>query len=263
VSDLELVAGVGVLRFGTGVRRNALGTGILQQIEGACDEARANGAVRALVLTGCNDFGSGIDLHPSDLLATRFAPALADAASAESLLAELRQKLECVRRVGKPTVAAIEGACFGGSLELALACDFRVCGRDATFGFPELERGLIPSLGGLVRLPRMVGLARARDMILLGQCVSGETAEAIGLVTRSVDSGRALDEGLRVANAMSKMAPRALAMGLAILDATTGESEREVRAARWAADNLSSGEPLEGVMAFFEKRLPSWRTSSS
>jgi enoyl-CoA hydratase/carnithine racemase len=108
----------------------------------------------------------------------------------------LQGAFTAVAQIGKPTIAAITGYALGGGLELALACDFRVCADNAKLGLPEIQLGIIPGAGGTQRLPRLVGPARAKEMIFSGRHVRAEEAERIGLVDRVVPADEVLDAAL-------------------------------------------------------------------
>ncbi len=105
----------------------------------------------------------------------------------------------------QPTVAAISGYCFGGGFELALACDFRVADRTACFALPEVSLGILPSSGGVTRLVKAVGPARARELVLLGERFGSERALALGLITSEVPEGDALDPACELAGRLAKL----------------------------------------------------------
>ncbi len=158
---------------------NALSFSILNEIAAAIDEV-ATWKVRALVVTGAGEkaFCAGADikeLRGRSMMARKTGAELGQAAFAK------------IERLPFPSVAAINGFAFGGGLELALACTFRLATRNAKLGLPEIKLGLIPGYGGTQRLPRLIGEARALEMIMLGRTVAAEEAAAIGLIHRIVD----------------------------------------------------------------------------
>jgi enoyl-CoA hydratase len=169
---------------------NALSFDIIRRIGAAFDEVAASKA-RALIVTGAGPkaFCAGADikeLRNRDLVAQKRGAELGQAVFA---------KLDTLPM---PSVAIINGFAFGGGLELALACTFRLATRNAKVGLPEIKLGLIPGYGGTQRLPRVIGEARALEMILTGRTVLAEEAERIGLVNRLVD-GDAIEAGLAFA----------------------------------------------------------------
>ena len=158
---------------------NALSFGIIEEISRAIDDA-AKMPVRALIITGAGEkaFCAGADikeLRGRDLMAQRRG-----AETGQAVFAKLDKH-------PLPSVAAINGYAFGGGLELAMACTFRVASSNAKMGLPEIKLGLIPGYGGTQRLPRLVGEARALEMIMTGRTVGAEEAERIGLVNRVVE----------------------------------------------------------------------------
>jgi enoyl-CoA hydratase len=160
-----------------------------------------------------------------------------------------------IERLPFPSVAAINGFAFGGGLELALASTFRVAVRSAKLGLPEIKLGLIPGYGGTQRLPRLIGEARALEMILLGRTVTAEEAERIGLVHRLVD-GAAVDGALALVREFSSYS--LLALGLA-RDAVMRALDVPVHEGLKIEADLSTlafitADAEEGMAAFTEKR---------
>ncbi|TDD87837.1 enoyl-CoA hydratase/isomerase family protein [Actinomadura rubrisoli] len=157
-----------------------------------------------------------------------------------------------------PTIAAIEGHALGGGLELALCCDFRIATRRSKLGMPELKLGVTPGSGGTQRLPRVIGQARAKEMILLGEPVDAAEALAIGLVTRVVDDGDAVDAARRMAETLAARGPVAMRVAKRLLALSTETSledglahELDGSEAVFATDDV-----LEGAKAFLDKRPP-------
>lgn len=137
------------------------------------------------------------------------------AARAENPISTMYEKLD---HFPKPTIAAINGFCQGGGLEFALCCDFRICeSGDFELGLPETNIGIFPGAGGTQRLPRLIGTARALDLILRGKTISPEQAHAIGLVNECVTAGRALDVALELARELAQKPTRALKEAKALI----------------------------------------------
>jgi enoyl-CoA hydratase/carnithine racemase len=159
---------------------------------------------------------------------------------------------------GKPMIAAINGHALAGGLELALACDIRICAPNATFGLAETKWALIPGAGGTQRLPRTVPLGWAMEMILTGDPIDAPTALRIGLVNRVLPTGQLLDEAMRLAVKIASRAPLAVnAARRAILEGLTlglagGLSNERDR----FIDIMKTDDALEGATAFAEKRDP-------
>jgi enoyl-CoA hydratase/carnithine racemase len=128
----------------------------------------------------------------------------------------------------KPFIAAVNGLCLGGGLEIALGCHLRVCGTRARFGFPELSLGFVPALGGVGRLARLVGRAKALEMILSGQTVSAPEAHRIGLVNRCVAPGLVAEETRRLAGAIARAEPAAALAALELVNEVDAEREAKL-----------------------------------
>lgn len=163
-------------------RRNALSKATLLALGSLAREAAENQSVRAIVITGAGDkaFCAGADLKERAAMTEN---------DVRAQLELYRSELGPVDRCPKPVVAAINGHALGGGLELALCCDLRIAAAHAELGLPETSLGIIPAAGGTQRLPRIVGQARAKEMILLGRRVSADEALAWGLVNKVVAAG--------------------------------------------------------------------------
>ena len=133
---------------------------------------------------------------------------------------------ERIAALPQPTVSAIHGYCLGGGLELALATDFRVADETAVFGFPEVAIGILPSSGGTVRAARLLGPARAKQLILLGGRLTADEAVAVGLLTELVPTGGSLDRALELANGLAALPRLAVSIAKQAIDAAP-ESSRE------------------------------------
>lgn len=233
---------------------NALNQEVLVELGTAFDLAGSDGAVRALVITGAGRaFVAGADIGALRDLGDAFAgrdTSLSGQDVTDSLAA-----------LPFPTVAAINGFALGGGLELALAADLRVAAPGARLGLPEVGLGLIPGFGGTQRLPRLIGLGRALDLILTGRHVSAEEALQLGLVNRVADD--ALAAALELARQAARNAP--IALGLAKeavvrgLDVTL-EQGLEIEADLFGLV-ATTADMREGTSAFLEKRAPDWSDS--
>src|SRR4051812_3017191 len=174
-----------------------------------------------------------------------------------SLAAAIQRTAAAIESAPVPVLAAIQGYCLGGGLELALACDMRFCTEDSKFGFPEIRLGLIPGGGGTQRAPRLIGPGRAKSMMMSGDQVPAPKAQLWGLVEYVVDT---LDEGIeQLGGGMSSLSPFALRALRQLLRETRDapDYERELDAFTRC---LQSGDGAEGVAAFLEKREPRWST---
>ncbi len=167
-------------------------------------------------------------------------------------------------RVGlqKPLIAAIEGYAMGGGCELALACDLRVAGADARIGVPEARRGLICGWGGTQRLPRLIGAARAKELLLTGLPVDAAEAHRIGLVNRLAPAGGALDAARALAAEICACAPSSVRLTKQAVDEGVERSLEDglLLEHRLFGEAISSPNFAEGALAFLEKRDPVWTT---
>lgn len=160
-----------------------------------------------------------------------------------------------------PTIAAIEGNALGGGLELALCCDVRVASERARLGLPEVRLAVTPGAGGTQRLPRVVGNARARELILTGRVLTADEALAIGLVTEVVPAGEAVARATAIAEEIARRGPLAVREAKRLLDlALDADLATGLAAELDASDRVFASEDLlEGVRAFFDKRDPEYR----
>jgi enoyl-CoA hydratase/carnithine racemase len=182
---------------------NALSTAMLGAIGDAAEDLRADASVKAVVVLGSEKaLAAGADI-------TEFS----DQTAARAISAAFRRAFDGLAAIPRPVIAGVRGFALGGGLELALACDLRVAADTARLGQPEVLLGIIPGAGGTQRLPRLVGLARAKDLIWSGRQVRADEALAIGLVDRVVPVDEV--EGAAIAWATELAAGAVVAMGLA------------------------------------------------
>jgi len=236
---LEVADGIGTIRLDR-PPVNALNDQVTAELAAAAAEAADSEQVRAVVIYGgAKVFAGGADIS-----------AMAEAGYAEmaSRSGRLQDAMDLVAGLGQPVVAAITGYALGGGLELALAADFRVAGERARVGQPEILLGVIPGAGGTQRLPRLVGPARAKDIIFSGRMLTAAEALEIGLVDRVVPDDSvytaALDLVRRYVNGPAlalRAAKRAIDYGLGVDLATGLEIERVEFAALFGTEDQRAG----------------------
>jgi enoyl-CoA hydratase/carnithine racemase len=165
------------------------------------------------------------------------------------------------RQRTKPLIAAVEGYAIGGGMEMVLCCDLVVAARTATFGLPEVKRGLMPDFGGAFRAARMLPANVAREMLLTGDSIPAERAERLGLVNLLTDPGGALAAAIELANRVVRNAPLAVREALAIVNReVSGDEEASWERSDAAHARLvASGDVREGIEAFFGRRPPQWQ----
>ena len=159
-----------------------------------------------------------------------------------------------------PTIAAIEGHCLGGGLELALCCDIRIASETARLGLPEVKLAVIPGSGGTQRLPRVVGATRAKELILTGRVLTSSEAEAIGLVNRVVPAGGAVAAARDLGADIAARGPVAVREAKRLIDAALDREIGAGLAAEFEASEriFATEDMVEGARAFFEKRDPDY-----
>ena len=204
-----------------------------------------------MVLTGTGDraFCAGSDVKEFESLQGRVG---------EGKLLLEKAVYRRIARLPVPTIAAIQADALGGGLELALCCDLRVADERAKLGLPEVRLGVMPGSGGTQRLPRIVGIAKAKELILMGEIISASDALEIGLVNRVAAAGRALDEAMTMAETIAERGPLAVREAKQALD-LAGDMPLDEGMAREldASERIfASRDMLEGAQAFFEKRPP-------
>jgi 2-oxoglutaroyl-CoA hydrolase len=173
-------------------------------------------------------------------------------------VSRLADNVAAPERCTKPVIAALEGYCFGVGLELALACDFRVADETAAFGFPEIGLGILPSSGGTFRLVRMLGPARAKELVLLRERFSATEALAFGVVTEVVEEGRALARALELAERLGALPAEAVAMNKRVIDLmpdASAETALSLEALAWGM-LAQTDEADDAARAFEERRRP-------
>ena len=212
--------------------------------------------VRVLIFAGTDRaFGSGEDVRGMEDLSRGGTKKFRAWARAMHLHFDMIEALEL------PVIAAIEGTAAGGGLELALSCDFRVASRKARFGLPEKNVGLIPGSGGCSRLVRLIGLAKAKDLVMLENMVSAERARELGLVTRIAEDGQAMGEALAMAKHLAGRSPLAMGMAKLVLNSCSDvDLETGRRLERMGQSVLKmTDDHVEAANAFIEKRPPNWK----
>lgn len=251
---LERRGNVALVTLNRPQRMNALSRASLQALGGIGRELAVDSAVRAVVLTGAGDraFSAGADLK--ERLAMNDEEVL-------GMLRSYRSELFWLTEFHAPVVAAINGIALGGGLELALLCDLRVAVESAVLALPETSLGIIPAAGGTQRLPRLIGEARAKELILLGRRINATEALSIGLLNRIAPSSEdLLQHTLEFIRPITEGAPIAQRAALSALRATQLPFAQGLDAELVAyVDCLRSEDRVEALRAFQEKRKPVFR----
>ncbi len=232
---------------------NPLNGQVFRELDQAADELQADPAIKAVIITGKGDkaFAAGADITEMVNLT---------AVEAYSFCQVSRIALEKIENLGKPVIAAVNGMALGGGTELALACDFRIASSTAKFGQPEINLGIIPGAGGTQRLSRLIGAAKAKELIFLGDIIDAESAGNLGLVNKVVPPENLLDEARKLAGKLASKP--AVAMKMAKASINTGLNLDITSALKLEIQNFllsfASDDRKEGMAAFMEKRKPSF-----
>jgi enoyl-CoA hydratase/carnithine racemase len=233
-------------------KRNALSGDLIRELGARIEAAAADDEVRVVVLRGEGAmFSSGMDLND-----------LRDLSRDPARLRDYRRPIlswwNLLEEMPKPTICQIHGAALGGAFELALACDFRTMAEDAVAGIMEVRIGLLPDVGGCSRLPALVGLGNAKELIMTGKVIDGHEAHRIGFANRIAPAGALGETTDAFASELLACAPKAVGLAKRVIDAAAKPAlaltlEQEVA----AQETLAGSEDFaEGARAFFEKRDP-------
>ncbi|PWI58901.1 enoyl-CoA hydratase-related protein [Sulfoacidibacillus thermotolerans] len=234
---------------------NVLSKAVTEALLHRFRELKEDANVRVVVLTGDGEraFMAGADIK-------EFPEALGQPGVALEMAERLHETMNFIDYFPKPTIAALHGFTLGGGLELALTCDMRICDEGSILGLPEIKLGIFPGAGGTQRLPRLIGEARAKEIMFTGEPIDAHTAAQIGLVNRVVPKGESLQAAKELAQLI---ASRSLAT-LSLLKQTIDDGAVlpltqavEVEAKRFDAA-FQTNDAAEGIQAFIEKRKPNF-----
>jgi len=237
--------------------RNAVNMDLTIGVGTALDAAEADPDVWVVILTGAGDraFCAGADLK---------AAARGELTTDDPRLARWGFAGYVAHAISKPTIAAVNGFALGGGTELVLASDLAVAVDTATFGLPEVKRGIVAGAGGAFRLPRQIPQKAAMEAMLTGQPVSAQRALELGLLNRVVSADRLQETAVELAEAICQNAPLAVQttkrIALGIIDGRVPAEDQDwTRTTDETAAVMRSDDAKEGMRAFAEKRSPEWR----
>lgn len=253
--NLNIEDGIALITLNRPEALNALNFNLLSELEARLGEVSIMfpTKVRGAIVTGFGEksFVAGADIKEIADLKTD---------SAKTFAARGQKIFRQLEKLPVPVIAAVNGFAFGGGLELALSCDFIYASANAKVGLPEVGLGLIPGFGGTVRLSRVVGLNRSREMILTGDPINAEQALSFGLFNKVVPAAELLTEARKTLNSIKAKGPFAVAAAkktvLETFDQSV-DSAMETEAQQFGL-LFAQAEPKEGTKAFLEKRKPSF-----
>lgn len=236
--------------------KNSLSKGMLKELHEELVMLHEDDSTNVLVISSSvpKVFCAGADLKERKTMAEEEIP---------NFVEQLRTAFMAVDDLPMPVIGAIEGAALGGGLELALACDLRVCSDSSTLGLPETALAIIPGAGGTQRLPRLVGLQKAKELIFTAKRLTGPEAVAYGLVSESVPDGTAKQRAIEIAKKINEGGPIALRMAKQAINKgmqVALKKGMEVEKKSYAKV-VPTQDRVEGLLAFAEKRKPVYKGS--
>jgi enoyl-CoA hydratase len=240
---------IGVLTINRPEKLNALSNELIEELERFLDDVEYDEELRVLVITGAGEkaFVAGADIQE---LVDR------DALLGRKVSRTRQQIFSRIENLPIPVIASVNGYALGGGLELALACSIRICSDRAQFGAPEVKLGIIPGDGGTQRLPRLVGLGRAMEMVLTGDFIDAQEAYRIGLVNQVISHDELMEKAMGLAQKIAKRPPLAVRYAKEAVnrsqegDTTSGYALESYLHAL----TCTTEDKKEGVQAFLEKR---------
>ncbi len=233
---------------------NAFSNDVIDEVLTALEDARTDDNIRVLVLTGAGEkaFSAGADIKTMKDMTPLKAREL-------SLMGE--RLCRALENFEKPTIAALNGFALGGGLEVAMCCDLRIASETSKMGQTEINIGLIPGWGGTQRLPRLIGLTKAKELIYTGKTIDAKTAEQLGIINLTAPPDKFREIVRTFAQELAQKAPVAIKIAKALINkgAEIG-IDAAVALEREGFGNVASTEDLqEGVTAFTEKRKPTFK----
>ncbi|WP_449240323.1 enoyl-CoA hydratase-related protein [Desulfoscipio gibsoniae] len=232
---------------------NPLNSQMFRELALAADELQADASVKAIIVTGGGEkaFAAGADISE-----------IADLTPVEvySFNQISRTAFDKLESLDKPVIAAINGFALGGGCELALCCDFRLASDTAKFGLPEVGLGIIPGGGGTQRLPRLIGMAKAKELIFLNDIIDAAAAERLGLVNNVVPANLLMEEAQKLARKLSSKPAVAMSMAKSAINAGINMDLNSalIFETKSFVTAFTSEDRKEGLGAFMKKRKPNF-----
>ena len=230
---------------------NALNRSIIDDMDDLIEKLKKDKDIRCLVIYSEKNFAAGADIK-----------SMADCDEEKAKDFIFTSTYNKIFDLPFPVIAAIEGYALGGGFELTFTADIRIAGENAKMGFPEVTLGIIPGAGGTIRVPRIIGEAKAKELIFTGDVISAKEAEKIGLINRVVPDDKVYDEAMKLAGKIARRAPIAVAAAKETIRAGVEEPDDHkgmaIEEKNWSK-LFSTDDQKEGMRAFLEKRKPVYR----
>lgn len=249
--EVKIEKGIATITINRPKALNALNTETLEELKNVLEVLQNDDGVKVIVMTGAGEkaFVAGADISEMKDMS------VFDAKKFAELGQKVFRKIELMK---KPVIAAVNGYALGGGCELALACDIRIASRNAKFGQPEVGLGIIPGFGGTQRLPRIVGVSKAKELIYTGDMIDAEEALRIGLISKVVEQDKLLEEAYGIAKKIMSKGLVAVSLAKEAINKSLEvdiDSGMEYEANAFALC-FGTQDQKEGMAAFLEKRAP-------
>ena len=249
----EKNAGIGIVTLNLPKTMNALNDEMINDLSIVMDEISTDSQVQAVIITGGDKvFAAGGDIK---------AMLQCGPLEAKEYVTPIHKVFNQIAELPKPTIAAICGFALGGGVELALTCDFRIAAENAKFGFPEINLGIFPAAGGSQRLPRLIGMSKAKELMFTGDTIDAETALSIGLINQVVSPEALMEQAMKLAKKLSAKPPLTIKNlkesmhNVYNMDLNMGlNTELEKLCSLFATEDQK-----EGMNAFIERRKPNFQ----
>lgn len=233
---------------------NVLTTPLVKELDKVFDELSGKDDVKVIILTGSGTlFVAGADIKEIG--------SIASSKQGEELALMGQAVFNKIEQMQKPVIAAVTGFCLGGGMELAMACHMRIAGDRARMGQPEINLGIIPGFGGTQRLSRLVGRAKAMEIILTGDMINAQEAKGLGLVNKVVPEGEVLKQAVGLAKKIASKGKNAIAGAMRAIQEGTSQplSQGLALEAKLFGQICDTSDMKEGISAFIEKRQPKFQ----